>query len=351
VTATSGRVLERLARRGGAVELLWLPALLFGAGARLRGSLYDRGLLPIRQLDTPVVSIGNLTAGGTGKTPMVAFVAAALEELGLRPGILSRGYGKGDAAENEEAQLLARLLPSVPHVQDPDRVAGGTRLQDLGVDVIVLDDGYQHRRLARDLDVVLVDATRPWGLPARGGPPVRAFQPRGLLREAPSALRRADLIVITRADAADSEALRGELACFGVPISTAVHAPVGLRTLADEALDLSALQGVDVDLVSGVGNPQAFEATVRGLGADVREHRVFPDHHRFSPGDLDGLGARPVVVTAKDAPKLPATAEVWVLDVALRFLDGEDLLRARLAALPEGLRGRERAALHEGLHG
>ena len=180
MTASSGRVLDRLARRGGAVELLWLPALLFGAAARLRGWLYDHRLLPIRQLDTPVVSIGNLSVGGTGKTPMVAHVASRLQEMGLRPGVLSRGYGRGDAEQNEEACLLERLLPGVPQVQDPDRVAGGERLQELGVDVIVLDDGFQHRRLGRDLDICLVDATRPWGLPAMGHEPVRAPLPRGL---------------------------------------------------------------------------------------------------------------------------------------------------------------------------
>jgi len=347
VTATPTRAPERLARRGGIVELLWLPALLFGATARLRGWLYDRRLLPIRQLDTPVVSIGNLTVGGTGKTPMVVHVVGALQALDLRPGILSRGYGKGADDENEEARLLARLCPGVPHVQDPDRVRGGLALQDQGVDVIVLDDGFQHRRLARDLDVVLVDATRPWGLPPAGGAPVCAPLPRGLLREPPSALRRADLVVVTRADAAEPPALPPVEA----PVLRALHAPVGLRTLGGEALALEDLDGCEVDLVSGVGNPAAFEATVRGLGATVAAHRAFPDHHRFAPRDLAGLGARPVVVTAKDAPKLPADAGVWVLDVAMSFPDGDAPLGERLAALPEGLRRRERRALHEGLHG
>jgi tetraacyldisaccharide 4'-kinase len=361
----AGRVDDRLARRGGVVELLRGPALLFGVAARLRAALYDRRLLAIKGLDTPVVCVGNLTAGGTGKTPMVAWVVGALAERGLHAGILSRGYGRGADGENDEARLLARALPGVPHVQDPDRVAGGERLQQQGVDVIVLDDGFQHRRLARDLDLVLVDATRPWGLPAVGeGEPVRAFLPRGLLREPPTALARADAVVITRADGVGPErlaSLRRELAGFAgeAPFALACHAPVGLRGLDGEERGTSHLEGLEVDLLSGLGNPAAFEATVCGLGARVVEHRALPDHHPFVAGDLVGLGARPLVITTKDEPKLRpvisagtgAPFEVWVLDIELRVTEGEQHLQRLLANLPEAQARRERDALHGGLHG
>lgn len=364
---TSERLEQRLARRGGGLELLRVPAALFGAVARVRSALYDRRLLPIAELEVAVVSVGNLTAGGTGKTPMAAWIARAFERRGWRPGILSRGYGRArDAgsrdeasalALNDEGEELARTLPDVPHVQDANRVRGGQALVDRGVDAIVLDDGFQHRRLHRDVDVVLVDATRPWGLaaPPGGGEPVRAFLPRGLLREPPAALARADAIVITRSDAvagtelARLEGLVEELAP-GRPIALARHAPVALRVQGAD-VGLASLAGREVDLVSGIGNPEAFEATVSGLGATVREHRAFPDHHPYSKGDLAGL-SRPLVTTAKDAVKLEGFAgELHVLDVELAVTSGESVLHALLEALPESRRLVERRAFHEGLHG
>lgn len=361
-----GRADRRLARRGGGVELLRLPAALFGAAARLRAAAYDRGVLAVLRVDAPVVSVGNLTAGGTGKTPMTLWLARALRARGLRPGLLSRGYRAAAGAPNDEAAMVARLAPDLPCVQEPDRVAGALELVRRGVDAIVLDDGFQHRRLARDLDVVLVDATRPWGLapPPDGGEPVCALLPRGLLREPPAALARAGVIVVTRADAAPAArvlALRERLARLAptVPVVVARHVPSRLHALESGGLaprELGELEGLEVDLVSGVGNPEAFEATVRGLGAAVREHRAFPDHHPFVAGDLAGLGPRPVVTTAKDAVKLagldlPEESVVLVLDVDLEIVEGEDVLNALLDGLPEAAARRERRALHEGLHG
>lgn len=364
----SERLERRLAHRGGRVELLRLPAALFGAAARARCALYDRRLLPIAELDVPVVSVGNLTAGGTGKTPMVAWIVRALAGRGWRPGILSRGYGRtrdrsrdeGEARSlNDEGRLLARLLPEVPHVQDKNRVRGAWQLARQGVDAVVVDDGFQHRRLHRDLDVVLVDAMRPWGLaaPPDGSEPVRAFLPRGLLREPPAALARADAIVITRADTV-SEAELARLSGLveelapGRPIALARHAPAGLRDAAGADVGLAFLEGREVDLVSGVGNPEAFEATVSTLGATVREHRAFPDHHDYGPEDLAGFGQRPVVTTGKDAVKLESYAgPLHVLDVELELVAGESVLHAMLEALPESPRRAERRALHEGLHG
>ena len=364
-SAPPSRADRRLARRGGVVELLAFPAMLFGVAARLRSTLYDRGWLRVLEIDVPVVSVGNLTVGGTGKTPMVEWLVEACRRRGLSPGLLSRGYGRAGGQElNDEGRQLHERFPAVPHVQDRDRVAGAARLADLGVDVILLDDGFQHRRLHRDLDIVLVDATRPWGLaPAGAGEaPVRALLPRGLLREPAAALARADLVVVTRCDAvepANLEGLCAELARLapGTPIRRARHAPAALRRLAaepsaDEEVELEALAGREVDLASGIGNPQSFEAAARSIGARVAEHRAFPDHHAFAPADLDGLGGRPVVVTAKDAVKLRgASVPLFVLDVRLELVDGEAELDALLDALPESQRRRERRAMHEGLHG
>ncbi len=349
---------DLLARRGGAVELLRLPALLVGAVAGLRNRLYDHGWLPAHRLQLPVVSVGNLSVGGTGKTPMVLLLARSLAERGFRPGILSRGYGAKQGELNDEGRLFARALPEVLQVQDPDRVRGARELERRGADLIVLDDGFQHRRLARDLDLVLIDATRPWGLPAEGeGEAVQSVLPRGLLREGLGSLGRASALVITRADAlpaAELSALEDELeaAVPGVPRLLAEHRPVALRR-GEEELGLEVLDGLPVRLVSGIGNPQAFERTARAAGADLRGVHAFADHHDFGRAELDGLpGDEELLVTAKDAVKLEALGLApLVLEVELAITRGEKVLEALLDALPPGQRAREIQALHSGLHG
>lgn len=362
-----GRPERILARRGGWVELLRLPAALFGVVADVRGKMFDRGWLPSARLDVPVISIGNLTAGGTGKTPCVLLVVRELIARGRRPGVLSRGYraSGGDGQENDEAALLASACPDLRQVQNPDRIAGGTALIEQGVEAIVLDDGFQHRRLRRDLDLVLVDATRPWGLPAiDDGEAVQAMLPRGLLRERPGALRRADAIVLTRSDLvapARLAALEAELIerAPGRPVLYAAHRPVAVRRADGTREDPATLAGREVDLVSGIGNPEAFAATITELGGGVVTHRTFRDHHEYAAGDLDGLGeeGRAVVTTAKDAVKLErlargaAAPEIAVLEIELVIVRGEAVFEALLDALPDARATRERRNLHEGLHG
>ncbi len=355
------RIEERLERGGAAVELLHIPAFVWSAWAAARGALYTRGVLPSVRVDAPVLSVGNLSAGGSGKTPLVAWLARRLGEGGRRVGLLSRGFGTA-AGEvwNDEGRMLAQLAPQALQVQDRDRVRGALALIARGADVIVLDDGFQHRRLARDLDWVLVDATRPWGLAgrtARNAP----LLPRGLLRERPKALKRASALIVTRTDQVGAGALvelRSELAALapGVPIACARHAPAGLRTLSGARLALEELRGAQIDCISGLGSPQAFERTLEDLGATLGERRRLPDHHRYRASDLDGLGrgGRRVVTSAKDAAKLERLAlerEVCVLEVEFEFVSGLAPLLAQLESLAPSRAERERAALHEGLHG
>ena len=354
---------DRLAQRGGLVECLRLPAALFSAVAGLRSRLYDRGWLPQARLGVPVICVGNLSVGGTGKTPMVVWVTRALQERGRRPGLLSRGYGSEAGKKNDEALELERALPGIPHIQNPDRVAGGRELEKLGVDVIVMDDGFQHRRLERDLDLVLVDATRPWGVPypTDGGAPVCATLPRGLLREGPAALARAGALVITRADQAAPErleALREKLESLapGVPIIETIHSPAKLRAVRGPELDLDGLRGRKLDLFSGIGNPAAFEQSARALGAEIVEHRCFADHQLYSAEDLAGIGSdRAVLTTAKDIVKcdglLDHCDELYVLEVELSPREGIAVIEALFDSLGEGFAARNRAAIHAGLHG
>jgi tetraacyldisaccharide 4'-kinase len=351
---------DLLVRRGGAVELLRLPAMLMRGITGLRNALYDRGILPSRRLELPVVSAGNLTVGGTGKTPMVAWLARALLDRGRKPGVLSRGYRGTSGGLNDEGRLLDSILPDVPHVQRADRVAGGIELEGRGVDVILLDDGFQHRRLARDIDLVLVDATRPWGLPepAPGEEPVRSLLPRGLLREDLDSLARASAIVVTRSDqveAACLAALEVELEehAPGIPLLLAAHRPRALRD-GGESHPVEALRGRRVQLVSGIGNPNSFERIARSLGAEVAGVHAFPDHHDFTPLDLEDpiAGEGELLVTAKDAVKIEGLGVPHlVLEVELELTRGLPVMYALLDALPDSRRGVERRALHEGMYG
>ena len=372
------RIEERLDRGGPQVAWLRLPAFVFGVVASLRGWLYSRGLLPARRVSAPVVCVGNLSAGGTGKTPFVLWVCRQLQALDLRPAIVSRGYRAdqleraegaerglpkpgGGGPRGDEARLFARALPGVRHVTDADRVRGARQAVEAGADAIVLDDGFQHRRLIRDLDLVLVDATRPWGLawPAGQARAPRGLLPRGLLREAPGALRRAQAVVLTRCDQLAPERLAGlkgeiEELAPGVPVALGRHAPQRLLDSGGGVHELSRLADREVDAVSGIGRPEAFERTLESLGARVREHRSFPDHHAYRPLDLVGLGAGgvPVLTTTKDLVKLETLLpQVLALEVEFELMEGAPPLLALLEALPVAQGKREREHLHEGLHG
>ena len=308
----------------------------------------------VKRVPCPVVSVGNLTIGGTGKTPMVAYLARLAVELGRRPLIVSRGYGGRPGGLNEEARELQRLVPGVPHVQNPNRYRAILDwLARRGCDLAILDDGFQHRRLVRDLDIVLVDALRPFGY--------GRLLPRGLLREPLAALRRADLVVITRAELVDAAQvarlkrdLQGRLRP-GTPILVAEHRPTGLTILDGSRRPAESLRGQDVAAACGIGNPEAFRLTLEHLGACVRLFEIFRDHYPYTPGDLAGLiqaarsaGAKTLVTTGKDFVKwLPLlgsqaaapSVEVAALEVAMALVEGEDLLRSRVAALGAGTAG------------
>ncbi len=300
---------------------------LYGGVMRLRNFAFDRGLRRVYRLPVPVWSVGNLTVGGTGKTPLVAWLVEQLRAAGRRPGVLARGYRRPPGALlNDEGRMLAARFPDLPQEQDPDRVRGGERLVARGVDIVVLDDGFQHRRLHRDRDIVCVDAARPfangWLLPA------------GDLREPPSGLRRAQIVVLTRAGAltpdelARSVARVRDVAGPGAAVHAADHAPVALLSRPDDhELPLAMLRGLRVVLLSAIGQPRAFEATVGALGAIVVRHVVRRDHHAHTEAELASIAVDLVdrdlvlVTTEKDDAKL-AGSQVprLVLRIAMRFV-------------------------------
>jgi tetraacyldisaccharide 4'-kinase len=325
-----------LARAG-----LWWARLPYGVGAWARNRLFDLGLCKPTRAPVPVVSVGNLTLGGTGKTPCVESVAGFYRELGLSVAVLSRGYG-ADAGRNDEAMVLEENLPDVPHLQGADRVELATAaVEELESEVLVLDDGFQHRRLARDLDLVLIDATRP----LRG----EYLFPRGLLREPVSGLNRAGLVVLTRVDQVEPEVLEGERRWLrerfpALPVATAVHAPIALVN-TDKSRDVMELNGKSVGAFCGIGNPEAFRRTLTDIGAEVVAFRAFPDHHPYTRADVDDLQfwaaklppAALIATTQKDIVKLRLTElagrPLWAVRVGMRFTDGEDVFREKLRAV------------------
>jgi tetraacyldisaccharide 4'-kinase len=319
--------------RGGLRVLSWGWAL----ATRARRALFAAGLRKTRRLSVPVLCVGNIAAGGTGKTPFVIWLVRRLRDAGRTPGVLARGYGARAAGRdglNDEGAVLAEALGAdLPQGQGGDRFRVGSRLlaDNPQVDVLVLDDGFQHLALGRDLDIVLLDATRPFGF--------GHLLPRGLLRERPQALRRAGAVVITRAERVDAAALAAleerVRALTAAPIAVARTRPA--RDGAEEGL-----RGARVLACSGIGNPEAFEGTLADLGAEVVARRVLPDHGVLPAGgwpdllaEASAAGAECIAITRKDAVKyerLPSG--VTVVDVEMEIERGaEDLLVAIRAAL------------------
>lgn len=294
---------------------------------RLRNESFQRGWKSIQRTAVPVISVGNLTTGGTGKTPLVAIVCHLLQESGLRPGIVSRGYRSVDGGANDEKLVLSLLCPDVPHAQNPDRVAAAKSLTiDDAVDAIVMDDGFQHRRLHRDFDIVLIDATNPFGY--------EYLLPRGLLREPLSSLQRADVVIITRSDHVEERVLKEiEQAILDASpqlvdrIMNVIFRPTLLRSSDGTKMSLSDAASRPVHLMAGIGNPDAFHATAIKAGLRVAGTSWFPDHHHYTDEDLNQVrqkasasGDALIVTTLKDLVKLPTGClNVQALEIAAVF--------------------------------
>jgi len=346
VDGTTGGPAATAARLGLAVL-----AVPYAAAMRLRNAAYDRGLLATHAAAAPVISVGNLTLGGTGKTPLVAWLARVLAAAGRRPTIVSRGYAARAGETSDEAAELGILLPDVPHRANRDRVVAARAAVGDGADAIILDDGFQHRRLRRDLDIVAIDATDPFGCDH--------LFPRGLLRESPRSLARAQAVVLTRATSVSErrrdEIRRAVLAAAGrdgggprkIVWAEATHAAIGLRDSTGQTRSLADLAGRRVFAFAAIGNPAAFRRTLAEAGADVTGFRAFADHHAYTAADLEAIcslaqsaGAEEVLTTLKDLVKirrptrgpLPLAAVEIALDVGV----GRESLEA---AVIEAVRG------------
>lgn len=313
---------------------------LYSAVVRCRRLAYHKGWFTSHRLPVPVVSVGNLTFGGTGKTPTVIALVRDLVRRGRHPAVLSRGYGRRDPrpvvlvgpdhggrpdrAGDEPVEMASRL-PGVPIVVDSDRVRGGLEAIRCGADVLLLDDGFQHLRLRRDLDLVLLDAGDPWG----GG----RLPPCGRLREPVATLRRASAVLVTKLTpqqgSAVFESLRRSIheLAPGCPVLASTMEVRRVRT-PQGVCDKKTLDGKRLFAFAGIGRPQGFIEVLEQAGATVAGSRWFDDHHHYGDGikallaEADGLGAMPVTTT-KDAVKLPPEAPIWIVEAETVPADGD----------------------------
>ena len=322
--------------------LLWPLSQVYGAYVRCRRALYSRGWLKPRRLKATVISVGNLTVGGTGKTPMVLWLAEKFLTQGKRVAILTRGY-KGSHGSSDEIKVLKRRLGGkVLFGIGPDRFVSGSRLESQhAVDVFLLDDGFQHLQLARNLDIVMLDGSRQleseWLLPA------------GSLREPVAACRRADILVVTRKS--EKPVIKGGDAVV-VPIFYAQTRLIGFQKFGPlaETKDRSYLGPGPFLAFCGIGNPSAFFDDLSRWQVPVMEKKVFPDHHKYSSMELDQLqsrsiacGAAGLITTEKDAENLPVSdvrLPIWIAVIELAF----NVERELLAAIDSKLAARQGTA-------
>lgn len=330
---------------------------LYGAGVRLRRQAFQRGWLKSRRLSRPVISVGNLTVGGSGKTPLVALVAETLLRHGYKPAILTRGYGRERGADlialepqperspdsrrvGDEPALLARALPQVPIVVCANRYRAGRLAEErFGADVHLLDDGFQHFALERDVDLVAVDVTQDF----MGG----ALLPAGLMREPATALSRADLIVLTRVEIRDPASMEQQVSRIN-PQAPVFRCTTGLRSLIElgsqRVTDPGDYRSKPVCAFCAIGNSAAFFSDLRRWGFNPTSEIAFRDHHVYSAEDIQRLnqrarekGVAAFLTTEKDVMNLPPQPRfalpVLACAIQAEISDAERFERVLLAGL------------------
>jgi tetraacyldisaccharide 4'-kinase len=357
-----GKIIHRAFARVSAPNRKDLPARAAGVFLLLLSCVYSaaaglhRKLSRPKRLARPVISVGNIVCGGAGKTPAVRLIADMLLSRGHKPAVLSRGYmgglsggcavvsdGKklltGAAEGGDEPVMLAESLPGAVVISGKDRFrTGGLAVEKFGASCVILDDGFQHHGLARDLDIVLIDSTSPFG----NG----RLLPLGVLREKPESLRRADLLVLTRVDFCDDlNRVRKMLfkASGGKPAVETVHAPAGFICIkTGEKLSSDGLDGKKAAALSGIGNPDLFEKMLAAQGISVVKSFRFPDHYPYSPVELSAVwasarasGAECIITTCKDAVRIKESGaepdiKIYAAEIRLLPVRGEEELTRRL---------------------
>jgi tetraacyldisaccharide 4'-kinase len=307
---------------------------------RLHNFLYSKRWLEIHTADVPVISIGNITAGGTGKTPLVIWICRFLQNKNVPCAILTRGYKTHTKkrATRDEPAILTESCPQAKVIVNPNRAEAAAEAVDkFGAKVLIMDDGFQHRRLHRDLDIVTIDGTCPFGY--------GKLLPAGLLREPVASLKRTGAAVLTRCDQiSESELSRIEkklqLINPDMVIAKSIHNPICAKSLAGEKITIEQLRDKKVFAFCGIGNPDAFLNTIRSTGANLVGSKIYNDHYHYTNSDIDDihsqanhLGADLILTTQKDWTRttLPASVKKDIpfayLAVEIKFTSGEDKLK------------------------
>ena len=352
---------------------------MYGIGARTSLWLYQHHILNTKRLDCCVISIGNITVGGTGKTPTTQRVAQMIQRMGFRVVILNRGYRShwdkplGVVSDGrkiymtayeagDEAYLMAKTMPGIPVVIGKSRyVTGSYAVEKLKADVILMDDGYQHWQLARDLDIVLVDTLNLFG----NG----CLLPRGILREPLGHLDRADMFLFTKCDQSSQltrKSLVENVRLFNTraPIVESIHHAMNFVEIADwykgiqvNAIDLEQLRGKKVMIFSAIGNPSSFEQNISGSGLQILEAVRYPDHHDYGMLEMQYIGERAeelradaIITTGKDAVKIPTefiyfnrNIPLYVLNMDIKVTKGADVFENAIShVVKEAARQRRR---------
>lgn len=350
-------------KQSGVIPIILRPPLiplswLYGVVIWIRNYCFTSGIFKLKRLPCTVISVGNIVAGGTGKTPAVAAIAKLLQNKDLQVAILLRGYKRRRSEQitvvsdgenrlcsreesGDEADMLARQLPNIPIIVGKQRyLTGKAAIECFKSDVLILDDGFQHRQLARNVNILTIDATQPFG--------TGALLPIGTLREPTTAIQRADIIFLTRTDAvdiniADLKVPLNRLAP-NTPILESIHQPTSLywlnQTDKHVTMPIEDITGKRLLAVCGIGNPDAFVATLQKYNPEVVELFAFPDHHVYTESDLlqiqhqmQQCEAEWIVTTQKDEQKLVSLSTelpIVVLAIELVITDGEDALMKAL---------------------
>jgi tetraacyldisaccharide 4'-kinase len=314
--------------------ILRILSFFYGIAVELRNFLYAQGFLKAHHSEAVVISIGNITTGGTGKTPLVVWLCNSLTQ-NYKCAILTRGY-KTTQNYIDEPEILRQGCHRATVIVNPDRVAGAAEAVDkFGAKVLIMDDGFQHRRLARDLDIVTIDATVPFGY--------SKLLPAGLLREPVKSLKRADAVVITRSDQITSHELEKieqkiRRCKPDIEISYSTHSPVYV-VLSQERINLDKIKGQKVFCFCGIGNPDAFFNTIKSLGCELTGSRIFDDHYNYMQSDIvevyqqaQAAKAKLLLTTRKDYTKVAQFTEICeniplgYLEIEITFKQGIEKL-------------------------
>ncbi|MDR4506962.1 MAG: tetraacyldisaccharide 4'-kinase [Candidatus Brocadiaceae bacterium] len=332
--------------------LLFLSKI-YGFFIKTRIFFYRVGILKTKHLPIIVISVGNITVGGTGKTPVTQFISQYIQNKGKKVAIISRGYrakirqsNGTDVSEscNDEYLLFKENVPDIPHLMNSDRIKSGREAINLfQAEYLLLDDGFQHLRIDRDLDIVLIDALNPFGY--------EQIIPRGLLREPLIELKRAHMIMLTHVDQCRREKIdsireRLHKIVHGIPIIETVHKPICLEFFTDsKRLDYHWLKGKRIYAFCAIGNPVSFKKSIENLGGIILNFRIFPDHHVYTRSELRALHSEAqrfkpdaILITQKDKVKIRNNISAWkvpllTLKMEIRIVRGYTFFEKKIDAL------------------